>query len=333
MTGTDDSMRNRLCFTPELSDYIARTNMPIIVTGATGWLGRATLEMLDAALAENFHIRVSAFSNSETTINLRSGKQIASHNLKSLDGKKMPSALIFHYAFLTREHALSQSLADYVNGNGEITRTIFDFVKRNGAHGIFVPSSGAVYTSERFIESDLHSNPYGVLKFEDETRFQSLAQEFGFPCAIMRVFNLSGPFINKLSSYALASIIRDVTSGGPIVLHANKKVVRSYAYVEDIINLATSIIQRVIQISPFDTAGERMIEIGELAGIVSQVMHGRPIEIIRPDILDSARDLYCGDERSYFRLAKTTGLELKTLEVQIQATALYVRSILFPAII
>jgi nucleoside-diphosphate-sugar epimerase len=77
-----------------------------------------------------------------------------------------------------------------------------------------------------------------VLKLRDEAHFARLAAEKGIPLALIRVFNLAGPYINKVNTYALSSIILDVLRGGPVTLRASHPVIRSYVSIFDVIDLA-----------------------------------------------------------------------------------------------
>ena len=295
----------------------------MIVTGASGWLGQAALEMLEALYGPQFQGRVMAFSNTAKPILLRSGKVVAAQRFSELAHFNLPPAIILHCAFLTREHAQLQPLADYAAANREIRRVMLGMIQRNGALGVFVPSSGAVYRADRSLEFDEAANPYGVLKLEDEAAFVGVAQRFGFPCAVVRVFNLSGPFINKVSSYALASIIHDIQSGGPIRLNADIPVWRSYASVDDVINLAMALLLRGECLAPFDTAGDEPIEIGDLARRVAVRMNRPDLPVARPMLTGRPGSYYLGEGGMFFTQAREAGLALRALDEQIMRTAAY----------
>src|SRR6202044_1934485 len=122
----------------------------------------------------------------------------------------------------------------YIETNRQISRIMQHFIARNGASGMFVPSSGAVYGAGRIPHQNLAADPYGALKYEDELVFGALARQLGFPAVIMRIFNLAGPCMNNLTGYALACIITDILRGGPITLRAAHPVLRAYAHIGDV---------------------------------------------------------------------------------------------------
>jgi nucleoside-diphosphate-sugar epimerase len=192
---------------------------------------------------------------------------------------------------------------------------------------MLILSSGAVYLGD-----DLATNPYGVLKRRDERRFLDLASESGGAepaprVVIPRLFNLAGPFLNKPELYVLGSIIEDIGRGGPIRLHADKRVLRSYVHVADLVDLALSIMVGDGPVPPqaFDTAGEREIEVGELAELAATVLGQPGMPVLRPPVDDTQVDRYVGDPAVMDSLARSYGITLTPLPRQIEDTARYLK--------
>jgi nucleoside-diphosphate-sugar epimerase len=310
----------RVSLRPDLAERLAGGSMNVIVTGATGWLGLAALEMLDGALGESGLGRVMAFASAARTISLRSGRRIAVRALADLANMETAPGLIFHFAFRTRGHAREPG---YEAANRSITALMRRLIETRGALGLFLPSSGAVYAPGGGLTADLTGNPYGALKHEDEAIFGALAKQLGFPAAIMRVFNLAGPFINNLDAYALSCIIADVRKGGPVRLRAAHPVWRSYAHVEDVLNIAAAILLGGMDVPVFDAAGEMAVEIGDLAARVAALLAGAPLAVMRPEWRDGAPDAYVGDTAGYRRAAALAGVALQKLERQILDTAAF----------
>ena len=88
----------------------------------------------------------------------------------------------------------------------------------------------------------LRANPapamqlYGSLKREQEERFAEWAdRNHRRRAVIARLFNLSGPYINKHGSYALAAFILDALAGGPIRIrapHRRRPLLRRHSRVD-----------------------------------------------------------------------------------------------------
>jgi nucleoside-diphosphate-sugar epimerase len=310
-------------FLDPLADWLRATGRPVIVTGAGGWLGRAALDMLAEALGEAFYRQVTAYAARARPIVLASGQLVAARDFSDLAASTVGDALILHFAFLTREHARRLPPADYAAANQAITGAMLAFLQRNGAAGLLLPSSGAAR------DNDFARNPYGALKCADEAAFAEAAAKLSFPAAIIRVFNLAGPYINKLDTYALACVIADLRAGGPVRLRAAHPVWRSYTHVADVLNVALGLIRRGESLPVFDTAGETPVEIGELALRAAAVL-GVPAVVERPDWQTEAADRYLGDWAGYARAADLAGVPLQTLDQQIRDTATYLAGLQRP---
>lgn len=306
-----------LAFLPSLASALKKGDYRIIITGASGWLGQATLEMCDSAgLLQQVH----AFGSKEYALPLRSGKSIAVLPLSRMEELTPGAYHLFHYAFLGKDRVEGMSTDAFISENQHISETIFKQADRLKPWAIFVPSSGAVYKPDRSIDTDIKNNPYGVLKARDEKHFAQLKDSRVVQC---RIFNLAGPFINKPDIYALGSIIHDIKKGGPIVLKADKPVLRSYMHVADVINLALAIMQDNKPLPPvFDTAGDGVIEIGELAARTAKLLGAPFIPMQRPDI-SGAPNRYVGDGAAISALMKHYGITPANLDTQILDTARY----------
>lgn len=317
-----------LSFRPDIADAVVRSDFTFIITGAGGWLGQATLEMLEQAMGDSISRRVTAFTSSARELQLRSGRMLSCRALQDIAKISPRKSLIFHYAFLTRDKIADMPLETFITQNKAISDYVFAAMQYPGAAGIFVPSSGAVYRADRTMDEDMQKNPYGVMKAQDEQRF--LALSASRRVVISRVFNLSGPFINKLGSYALSSIIMDILNGRPIELHADKEVWRSYMHVRDVVELAMLMLiaETSMPCTPFDTTGEEDIEIGALAERVVRVLGKPGWSIHRPPILNS-ENRYIGDGNAIRGLLADFAIIPYGLDTQILDTAAYCQNLLF----
>lgn len=228
----------------------------IVVTGATGWLGSATLELLRATVDER---RIHAFD---------------SRNLADLADLPRQATLVFHNAFLGRER---QSEPGYSAANEAIRATVFAALDPIGATAIFVPSSGAARGNDL----------YGECKRADEAAFAAWPGR----SVIARVFNLSGPHINKRSSYALASFIEDALAGRPIAIRADRQVYRSYLAIRELMSVVAGLMTQGSDSVSFDAAGREIVEMADLAAAVGGA-------VTRPPVSGDP-DRYLGDNNAY----------------------------------
>jgi nucleoside-diphosphate-sugar epimerase len=298
------------------------------VVGATGWLGQATLDVLDATLGPQMAGRVVAFGSRSRDIKLRSGRTVRIHPLDDLVNLAANRRYVFlHYAFITRGQVATYSHDDYIAGNAAIADAVSRTIAARKTIGLFIPSSGAVYRKDRTLDDDITVNPYGALKLRDEAHFAQLAGQEGIPLAIFRIFNLAGPYINNVNNYALSSIILNVLRGGPVTLRASHPVIRSYVSIFDVIDLALCILSDLEQrmAKPFDTAGEREIELGELAQLCATILGYPDIRIERPALREELADRYVGDGAAMRACAARYGIALASLPDQINETADFLR--------
>ncbi len=307
-----------------LSESLRCNNWPVIVTGAGGWLGQAALMALDEVFGEAMPYRVMAFSTSPRHVTMPEGRSLYLRPFSELETLRAPPACILHFAFRTKGHAAETG---YVETNRRIAATLRGFIERNGAYGLFIPSSGAIYGPDRHPGQSLRQDPYGALKYEDELGFSALARRLGIPAVIIRIFNLAGPCMNNLTGYALSCILSDILHGRPITLRAARPVWRSYTHVGDVLALALSLLLRGENPGPFDAASETAVEIGTLAELSARLLTGGTLPVARPPWQDAAPDRYLGDFKLFQAAARRAGVPLRPLPTQILDTADYIRSL------
>jgi len=314
-------------FSDEVKSRISISDNKFIITGGSGWIGRATIAMLLDALGESFHARTEVFTSSGQT--LRIGDQlVGTRPLQTINHHKTKNAHLIHLAFLTKELTNELPIDEYISQNLAISDLVTSFIKSNQIIGAFIPSSGAVYKTNGELEDNVQKNPYGYLKLQDEQRFFELDIDKN-QLAQIRVFNLAGPFMNKVRNYALGSIISDIYSGGPIRLTSNKPVLRSYVHVIDLLELSFQIMLGITQgpSVPFDTATEQIIEIGLLAEKCRSILQAEQIEIIRSEFDPALKtDNYVGSYATFLTLAASAGIDLAPIEQQIFDTARWIAS-------
>ncbi len=306
------------------AELLAQGQERVIVTGAGGWLGLATLEMLHGLLGDLFHRRVVCFGATERRLSLRGGIDIAQHPLSALATLPAASSVVLHLAFQTKG-AMGMPAAEYIDLNRAIGSQVADVLDRIGARAVFVASSGAAYLADSVTASPF-KRLYGSLKLEDEARFSGWGKDTGNHVVIARVFNIAGPYINNRSHYALACFIADALADRPIEIHATNRVYRSFVAIGELMSIVFGTFanpgNRVVR---FDTAGDAILEMGEVAEAVALVLdHHRGIH--RPPINEKLEaDYYVGDGSTYHALRQSFTAPPTTLENQICQTADYMR--------
>ena len=289
----------------------------IVLTGAGGWLGLATLELLHNALGNCLADRVMCYGSSHRRLTLRSGVSIDQHPLARLSELDAQPTMVLHLAFLTKDRVADMDADAYTAANAALSALVLEALDRIGTTGVFVASSGAA----RFVD-DPNAAPamrlYGSLKRRDETAFVNWAERRGRVAVVTRIFNVAGPYINKHQAYALASFIKDALAGRPIEVRAPHRVVRGYVAIRELMSLVFLLLLGNRQISRFDTGGTPL-ELADVAAAVGREIGG--VSVTRAPISSDRVDSYRGDAVHYNALLARHGIAAVPLAEQIRDTA------------
>lgn len=305
---------------PSSVSELLKDTRRIVVVGAGGWVGRGLLRGLHSALGvDAFSERVFAFGSSSRMIDLGDAITIAQRPLDELVGLHPRPTALFHLAFLTKDKVAVIDRDEYRETNRALSSTVLEALSAIGADRLFVASSGAAaFADVSSASEDLRI--YGGLKREDEDRFVAWAEaDAGRRAVVTRIYNLTGPFINKYDTYALASFIIDALAGRPISVRAPMRVIRSYVAISELVSLV--LFQLLgsggASVYRYDSGGQ-VLELHEVAGEVARVLGGN---VTRAPITESVDNNYIGDAETYSSLLEAACIASVPLDQQILNTA------------
>ncbi|MGD0395075.1 MAG: hypothetical protein ABSC41_20835, partial [Acidimicrobiales bacterium] len=109
-----------LSLSPTIGQRLVESELDVVVTGGGGWLGRATIEMLESTLGSDTATRVHVFASSRRSMRLRSGTELEVLPLRELPRLNIGPHLLAHFAFATREQVSRLGNAQYIARNEEI---------------------------------------------------------------------------------------------------------------------------------------------------------------------------------------------------------------------
>ena len=317
-----------LTFTPVTVNLLRNTDCRILITGASGWLGCALLEMLSGVFGSLVDERVILCGSESRSLTTGEGRILPIYSLSDgvalLDDRP---TLVFHFAFLTKDQVGNMSEQEYIDRNRAISDMVARAIASRRVVGVMLASSGAVYDYLSSSYRDGAANLYGRLKAEDEQRFADICSAVSARFIAPRIFNISGPHINKFDAYALSAIIVDALRGGPVVLRANKYVYRSYFHVGDLLELTMRCLLDDgydLTIPIFDTAGAEVVEVGELARKVCEMLDCPDVQIIRPAMSSIPDDRYVGDSSKLRAMLDYYDIDPLPLGGQISSTAAFI---------
>lgn len=287
-----------------------------VITGPTGWIGQALLVRLAAELGTDFQRSVTAFASRARTIPVPGTAGIEVRALSDLVPEDLAGAHLIHLAYLTKEKADSLGEKEFCAQNIRIDDRVLDAAVQQNPHSIFVASSGAA----AYALTDWTLNPYGLGKLRQEQRFLEFARNHRVPTLVGRVFNLAGPHINKLESYAISNMLLQARDHGKIRIKAAHLTYRSFMHVDDLAKLILSAGRRGInELTPVDLCGAEILEMADIAAGVASCF-STSVAIERPEISYSGTGIYLGNFTGTHRLANRLNLSLHPFMQQVRDT-------------
>ncbi len=282
----------------------------ILVTGASGWLGRTALDLIAPlglpTLAVASRARVIRVGDCEIECRLWDDREVAAFT----------PTVVLDCAFLTRDRVADMPLDEYVATNRTLTERLVYATQLAGVRLALTISSGAAVYPRDALDGRVEGNPYGYLKREAEHRLAQAAAESGAVPVVARAWSISGAHVQKPQGYALGSMIRDADSGA-IRIVARRPVFRRYVLTEEL--LALGIAEGGVGPATIDSGGE-LVEMAELAARIAAVV--RPDAVISRDEVDPREpDNYHSDGQDWEIRCRRWDLVSESLGRQIEITA------------
>jgi nucleoside-diphosphate-sugar epimerase len=266
----------------------------VAVTGASGWIGMALVDRLLAAGAKPEQILL--LGSTHRSIEVR-GRTLPLVPLAEPRPQESGDWLVLHTAILGPGRFPSGSWATVREFNDGLLDQALMLAARVKASRFVQFSSGAVRRPD-FGSADKQA--YARMKADHEIAAKASAERWGFGLLTPRVFNLAGPYMTHPRAYALGDFILSAAREGRICIGARGSVLRSFVHVSE---MADVILHMALTPAPspvpFDVAGLEVMEIGQLARVVGDVMGLPDLVINRPQPPDGEPDRYVGDGGGY----------------------------------
>lgn len=317
---TDLDRRNARLAYPARRSLLA-DDRRIVIVGARGWIGRTAIDLLREALGpDSFAQRVVCFGSADGEVAMGARDAVPQRALARLTDLDPRPTLLLHLAFLTKDKVAGMDPAAYEETNRALSRFVHDALDPIGVDRLFVASSGAAaFADDPAAADDLRL--YGRLKRDDEELFATWAMTRPDVRRVVtgRIYSLSGPWINKCETYALASFILDALAGRPIEVRAPMPVLRSYVAVRELLSLVLAALtaEHGESVLHFETGGQPL-ELGEVAAVAARVLGG---EVARAPMTQDGENRYVGDDDVWQALLRRFELTHLPLDQQILETA------------
>lgn len=281
----------------------------VLVTGASGWLGRTALDLIaplglpTLALAS----RARPIQVGDRTVECRvwDDAEVATFG----------PTVVLDCAFLTKGFAATMPLDEYVAVNRTLTDRLVQATLLPGVRLALTVSSGAAIHPRDAFDGPMGDNPYGYLKREAEHRLMEAASQSGAVPVVARAWSISGAHVQDPQNFALGSMI-GAAADGAIHITARRPVFRRYVLAEEL--LALGIAEGSAGAATIDSGGE-LVEMADLAARIAAVI--RPAAAITRGEVDlRSPDHYHSDGRDWEFHCRRWGFDAASLEKQIEIT-------------
>lgn len=292
----------------------------IVVTGASGWVGRSLLEKLYTLLPrEEFLARVRAFSSESGSIYLDSGLLITTQALTALPelANKETCSFFLHAAFLTPDRCASLGHESYAAINRSITKLVETAVRSCSSARVVLFSSGAAALAET---NQVKISPatllYGDLKLEEERRLQAIV-----PPLKLRIYALSGRYIREPRRYALGDFIYQALQGNCIELKSPDRIVRGYVHADCLAEAGIRwLFSHLAAPNNAINAVTHEVDLVGLASSIAAACGGLPVRV--PVQANIKSNVYSASPGDFLHLLGLLCIDVPSLEHQIRDTAL-----------
>lgn len=248
----------------------------ILVTGASGFIGRALLARLERESGAKLVVlsrQGGALSPSCTRVQLvleeLTSNSWIDHGVERVD-------IVFHLAgFIPKRAGDANSIDDAFRSNLTGTRMLLESLPSRPAMFVFF-STIDVYApavSGPVTESSPVDPPtlYGASKFFCEKLVTTHAREHGYDCAILRVGHTYGPGEDAYEKL-IPEAIRALLDGKAPVVFGDGSVLRDFMYVDDVVEAAIrSASLSAPEAAPINVVGGRPRPVRDVVDMLTEI--------------------------------------------------------------
>jgi nucleoside-diphosphate-sugar epimerase len=294
----------------------------VAIIGATGWVGRALVDVVFSALAEKQAGKLRLFGSRARTLSC-DGQDLTIEPLQ--DGSQLGPGnwIVLHAAIVGPDRFESEGPAAIRTRNDQLLDRVFSLVKSGQTHKFVYFSSGA---AGRPPSGPPERQAYSVMKSAQEQKIVNWSKLNRINIIIPRIFNLAGPYINHFRDYAIGDFISKQYENGFINIKSNGLVIRNYVHVIDMAQVITSMaIESHSLPTIFDVCTSDIVELDALAMTVARAFGVDPETIIRNEDPDRPVNAYLGAGDIYQQRFSELGLRQRSLSQMVQDTITYLK--------
>ena len=258
--------------------------MKVVIYGATGWLGKSTINHL-LNINKDVDLILIASKRKKLLFQNKKFDVLNPDDMKNIKNEEFD--ILFNYSFLTGNNVSKIKPKEYVAITDEIIENGNIFLENNNVKKALLSSSGAIYWADTKKE-----NIYSSQKLKQERLFIEICENNNIEYSIARIFGLISNFYNVDYKYAFSSFIAQSQKNKIIKIDSNIKVIRSYLVFDRLIDYFLK-----DPINVFD-AWNINLDIYELGKIISKITKSELI--VNENYFDSIqKDEYISKDYSF----------------------------------
>ena len=286
----------------------------IVISGASGWMGRSLLHELYLADPSIFPDRILALGTHSREITVFDGPtiQIFETNLDLV--RDWQPTVAVHLAYLTADRLAHLDPRDFAEMNKEISQFGSELQGIPSLRAFMFASSGAALQVGG--KSPLAQHPYATQKALDEATYTSSESAQITPTLMARLWSVTGPHCTRPQEFAFSNMILQFLQTGAIKVEAPGPVLRKYVDAGEFLSVCLTLnLQGKSRI--IDSAGD-LVEIRDLARAISRELGGH-VDNITVDG-NAEQNTYYSTSDSMSAAAIELGVKFTNLKGQISRT-------------
>ena len=294
----------------------------VVISGGTGWIGKSLVEQVTKS---KFCMPEQIILISSTAKSIEISNII--YNSLTWENFEVDSQVntYFDLAFQTQDKLINFNESNYIKENETIIENSVEFIKNHKPKSIFLASSGAIY-GKNYVSAPKPVSVYGKLKYRQEVEISKVASDLSLNLLISRIFNISGGYINKFETFAIAQMIGSATNQHRIEVFADHQVFRRFSDVNQLIRLILKLLTTGSN-CVFDSGGP-LIELRELADRIKKIVNpSAELHLNEVNVNTSPDDYYSRSDQYEILLKERLGEVSINIDEQILKTFDYIKNL------